>query len=202
MKHIVLWFALIASAFGQGPSSPYSVNLSFTASTSSGVTGYNMYRAPYTTACGTYAKLNSSPFTATTYSDNTATMGAYCYGATALAPVNGTSEESGLSNIVSNIIIPPAPPTGLGVTVASNGSGYNATLAWTQTNDSSVTHNTAYYRKGTSGAWTKAWTGTPRSTITVTVPSTLTGLVQAMVTATDPAFGESGPSNIVQGNIP
>jgi fibronectin type 3 domain-containing protein len=60
----------------------------------------------YTNSCGSYSKINSVLTTTTLYSDSTVVDGAsYCYAATA---VNTSNEESGYSNIVSNIQIPPA----------------------------------------------------------------------------------------------
>ncbi len=92
---------------GTGTAAPtHTVNLSWDASTSSNISGYNIYRAVYTTSCGSYAKINSVLNTTTLYSDSTVTDGkAYCYAATA---VNTSSEESGYSNIVTNIQIPAA----------------------------------------------------------------------------------------------
>ena len=92
---------------GTGTAAPtHTVNLSWDASTSSNISGYNIYRAVYTTSCGSYSKINPVLNTTTLYSDSTVTDGkAYCYAATA---VNTSSEESGYSNIVTNIQIPAA----------------------------------------------------------------------------------------------
>jgi len=92
---------------GTGTAAPtHTVSLSWDASTSSSVSGYNVYRAVYTNSCGSYSKINSVLTTTTLYSDSTVVDGAsYCYAATA---VNSSNEESGYSNIVSNIQIPPA----------------------------------------------------------------------------------------------
>src|SRR5580698_90231 len=88
----------------------YTVGLSWTASGSTGVTGYYIYRALYNTStstCGSYTKLNpSSPSATTTYTDgNSITDGdTYCYQVTA---VNSSGEESTDSNMATAII--PAP---------------------------------------------------------------------------------------------
>jgi Protein of unknown function (DUF1573)/Cep192 domain 4 len=95
------------TANGTGTAAPvHSVDLSWNASTSSGVTGYNVYRAVYTTTCGSYSKINGTTLvTLTTYTDSAVTDGTnYCYATTA---VNSTNEESGYSNIVSDVQIPP-----------------------------------------------------------------------------------------------
>jgi hypothetical protein len=84
--------------------SSHSVNLSWDSSSSANVAGYNIYRAAYTTSCGSYAKLNSLLNTGTLYTDSSVSNGAsYCYSSTA---VNTSDEESTYSNIVSNVQIP------------------------------------------------------------------------------------------------
>ena len=86
------------------PAATHSVNLSWDASSSSGISGYNIYRAVYTTSCGSFARINGLLNTGTLYTDsNVANGSSYCYAATA---VNTSSQESGYSNIVSNIQIP------------------------------------------------------------------------------------------------
>jgi hypothetical protein len=87
------------------PAPTHTVNLSWNASTSSNVTGYNIYRAVYVNSCGTYAKINGSTLdTATVYTDSSVADGtAYCYATTA---VNSSNEESSYSNIVANLKIP------------------------------------------------------------------------------------------------
>ena len=95
-----------AGLTGNGTPAPvHSVNLSWNASTSPNISGYNIYRAVYTTSCGSFSKINSLLNTGTLYTDTAVTDGAsYCYAATA---VNTSNAESGYSNIVSNIQIPP-----------------------------------------------------------------------------------------------
>ncbi len=57
------------------------------------------------TSCGSYAKINSLLDTSTLYTDSSVVDGtSYCYATTA---VNTSNEESGYSNIVSNLQIPP-----------------------------------------------------------------------------------------------
>jgi hypothetical protein len=90
---------------GTGMAAPvHSVNLSWSASTSSNVSGYNIYRAAYASACGSFSKINSLPNTGTVYMDSAVVDGAtYCYATTA---VNTTNEESGYSNVASNVHVP------------------------------------------------------------------------------------------------
>jgi hypothetical protein len=87
------------------PAPTYSVNLSWNASTSPDISGYNVYRAVYVSSCGAYSKINGSTLdTATTYADSSVVDGTnYCYATTA---VNSANEESAYSNIASNIQIP------------------------------------------------------------------------------------------------
>jgi fibronectin type 3 domain-containing protein len=91
------------------PAPVYTVGLSWTASTTTGINGYYIYRALYnttTSTCGAYSKLNPSlPDVLTTYTDSNVTDGdTYCYEVTA---VNLTGQESTDSNSAQAII--PAP---------------------------------------------------------------------------------------------
>ena len=90
---------------GTGTAAPvHSVNLSWSGSASSNVSGYNIYRAAYASACGSFSKINSLPNTGTLYTDSAVVDGAtYCYATTA---VNTSNEESGYSNVVSNVKVP------------------------------------------------------------------------------------------------
>ena len=82
----------------------YSVNLSWNASSSPNVAGYNIYRAVYQSSCGVFSRVNSSLNTNTLYADETVADGtSYCYATTA---VNSSNEESGYSNTVSAVEIP------------------------------------------------------------------------------------------------
>jgi len=90
---------------GTGTAAPvHSVNLSWSASTSSNISGYNVYRAAYASACGSFSKINSLLNTGTLYTDSAVADGAtYCYATTA---VNTSNQESGYSNVVSNVQVP------------------------------------------------------------------------------------------------
>ena len=84
--------------------SVHSVNLSWAASTSPNVSGYNIYRTVYAGSCGHFSKIASVHGTNAFYLDSDITGGAsYCYAVTA---VSSTNEESVYSNIVTNIQIP------------------------------------------------------------------------------------------------
>jgi len=89
---------------GGGSGSNHSVALSWNPSTSSGISGYNIYRANYTSSCGTFSKINGSLDANTVYTDsNVADGSSYCYATTAVDTSNG---ESSYSNVVSNVQIP------------------------------------------------------------------------------------------------
>lgn len=94
-----------SSLTGTGTAAPiHSVNLSWTASTTSGIESYNVYRAVYTTKCGTYTNIASTAASTTAYTDNNVTDGTtYCYATTAV----DASGESAYSNITQAVI--PAP---------------------------------------------------------------------------------------------
>jgi hypothetical protein len=87
---------------GSGIAPPqHSVDLSWNASTSQGVVGYNVYRS--TTHGSGYTQINGSLNATTTYTDNQVSAGAtYYYVATA---VDGSGAESGYSNEV-NVSVP------------------------------------------------------------------------------------------------
>ncbi len=94
-----------AAVTGTGTAaSTHTVNLTWNPSSSSNVTGYNIYRAVYSSSCGTFSKINSVLNTSTTYSDAAVESGtSYCYAATA---VSSSNEESSYSNIASQVQIP------------------------------------------------------------------------------------------------
>jgi fibronectin type 3 domain-containing protein len=83
--------------------STHRVDLSWAASTSADVTGYNVYRAVYSNACEPLSKINTALVATTSYTDSTVADGAsYCYATTAV----DSSNESGYSNIVTDVQIP------------------------------------------------------------------------------------------------
>jgi hypothetical protein len=90
---------------GTGTAAPiHSVNLSWTASTTSGIESYNIYRAVYSSKCGTYSNIGSTSSSTTAYTDNNVTDGTtYCYATTAV----DSGGESGYSNITQAVIPPP-----------------------------------------------------------------------------------------------
>jgi len=86
------------------PAPTHTVQLSWNASTSPNISGYNIYRAIYLNSCGSYSKINSALNTSTLYTDSAVTDGtSYCYATTA---VNSSNEESAYSNIDFPVQIP------------------------------------------------------------------------------------------------
>ena len=93
---------------GTGINDPW-VGLSWTASTSHNVVGYNMYRG--TQPNGPFTKINTSLINGTSYQDNSVYAGyTYYYAATA---VNSQGVESPYSNI-AEATIPTSPGNGTG----------------------------------------------------------------------------------------
>ncbi|MFY9673720.1 MAG: choice-of-anchor D domain-containing protein, partial [Terriglobales bacterium] len=91
---------------GTGTSQPvHTVQLTWVASGTEGITSYNVYRAVYGgSVCGSYSNIGSTSPSVTTFTDNNVTDGTtYCYATTAVDP----SGESGYSNIAQAQI--PAP---------------------------------------------------------------------------------------------
>jgi hypothetical protein len=149
MKIFVMLFAVLLlpfSVFGQ-----HTVALSAQPSATTGVSTYNVYRAPCTTVTGgictagegVYAKIGSATIGATiTYTDSTVKGGSnYSFYFTAACPVAGCGTdasgnliagESGPSNKIGAVIPAtlPLPPGNLSITnVSRNSTGANAILS-------------------------------------------------------------------------
>lgn len=94
----------IESLAGTGTPPPqHSVNLSWTASTSQNIIGYNIYRG--VKSGGPYSKINPVLNASTLYTDSTVADGVtYYYVSTA---VNSSNVESGYSNQTTAVIPPP-----------------------------------------------------------------------------------------------
>lgn len=118
----ILLLALCSLAAAQGSR---NVDLSWTASTSTGVTGYNVYRcsAPCTPTIGT--PLNSALIATTSYVDTTAVIGqTYTYAVAAVAPActpnTPTTTPCGQSALSTptSTTVPPQPAITVTVTVS------------------------------------------------------------------------------------
>jgi fibronectin type 3 domain-containing protein len=87
---------IVNAALGQGCSATvtHSVSLTWTASVSANIAGYNVYRS--TTSGSGYTQINSSLVTTTSYTDSNVTAGqTYYYVTTA---VDASNDQSGYSN--------------------------------------------------------------------------------------------------------
>jgi hypothetical protein len=95
----------VATLTGTGTPAPvHTVQLSWLASTTAGVTSYNVYRAVFGTSCGSYSNIGSTSAASTAFSDNAVTDGTtYCYATTSVDP----SGESAFSNTMQATIPPP-----------------------------------------------------------------------------------------------
>jgi hypothetical protein len=93
------------SVTATGTAAPvHTVSLMWNPSSSNDVSGYNIYRADYSSGCGAFARINPSLNATTAYTDPSVTDGsAYCYAATT---VDTSNAESTYSNIVTNVQIP------------------------------------------------------------------------------------------------
>ena len=96
----------------------HSVTLTFAASTSTGVTGYNAYRG--TTSGGESATaLNSSPFTGTTYVDSgVAALTTYYYTVKAYCPTCSPTLSVASNEVQASVPgdVAPLPPTNVTAT--------------------------------------------------------------------------------------
>ena len=90
-----------------------TVTLTWTASTTPGVS-YNAYRFAGTCASSTTGtKLNSTPITALTYTDPDVPVGTLCYWTTAFLTASATQESVPSNKAEVTIITQPNPPTNL-----------------------------------------------------------------------------------------
>jgi hypothetical protein len=102
-----------------------NVDLSWTASTTTGVNGYNIYRCVTTCTPAIGTPLNAALVTSTNYVDATAVVGTtYTYSVTAVAaactattPVGTPCGESALSTPATTTV-PPQPAVTISVTIS------------------------------------------------------------------------------------
>lgn len=170
MKALSL-FCLIALLIPSAVCAQHSVALSAQPSTTSGVSAYNVYRAPCTTVTagvcsageGTYAKVATATIgTATvTYTDTTVLGGFnYSYYFTAACPTTGCGTdtagnkitgESGPSNKVGAAVpaSSPLPPGNLLIaSVARNSTGANTTVSARWLDSPNVATTYTFYGNG------------------------------------------------------
>jgi fibronectin type 3 domain-containing protein len=123
MKKLTLVGLLAAALLNAQAPTTRNVVLAWTASTSSGVTGYNVFRSASTTGPFT-VPLNTTPVTATNYVDTGAVIGnTYTYAVTAVAtacspsgPVGVACGSSAPATVTTTI--PPQPAITVTVVVS------------------------------------------------------------------------------------
>ena len=130
-----------------GAATASQVPLTWTASVSTTVIGYNVYRS--TVSGGPYTLVNLSPVNGTTHSDTTVGSGTtYFYVLTAVDPHNLESDYSGEVSATT----PPLPATNLTAVAASAGS---VQLNWTASTTASVTGYNVYRSTSSGGGYVK-----------------------------------------------
>lgn len=115
MKTILLAFVFYALGLAQ---TTHTVTLNWTDTANPVGTTYNAYRKPEACAgAAAFAKINTAPITAKTYTDSGVAPGTYCYHVTAVSSISAI--ESTPSNTAGAVAENPiVPPTGLTITVA------------------------------------------------------------------------------------
>lgn len=181
----------------------HCVSLSWLASTSSGVTSYNVYRGATSGGEAVYV----TGVTTTTYVDTGVSPGAtYFYEVTAVCPTLCNPTESGPSNEVTATIPlngQPAAPTGLTVnTVAKlDKSGWKDVLAWQPSVTTSVVYR-VYRGPSAGGPFSRiagGLTGTSYTDRSTTLGASYWYYVTAYSKTT---FKQSLPSNEAMAVIP
>lgn len=120
MKKLLLILILGTSALAA--QTTRNVDLSWSASASTSVTGYNVQRA--TSTSGPFTVLNTAPIATTSYVDSTATVGStYSYQVIAISPACTSSTPVGTAcgnsapSATATTTVPPTPTAVVTVTV-------------------------------------------------------------------------------------
>jgi hypothetical protein len=143
--------------------------LTWTASTSSGVSGYNVYRG--TVSGGPYTLLTTTPVTTTTYQDSTVTAGTtYYYVVKAVAG----STSSAYSNVASDTIPAGNPNMSKGtVSIAVGAVSGTATLTPAY-NSPPLCVFSATTAPPSGMGWLTTSSSSTATTVTITFPSKMT----------------------------
>jgi len=183
-----------ASTLAVSNATASQVSLTWTASASTTVVGYNVYRG--TTSGGPYTKVNLAIVAAPAFTDMSVASGTtYYYVVTAVDPGN---LESINSNEVS-ATTPPQPPTSLAVT---NVTASQVTLTWTASTTASVVSYNVY-RSTISGVYKTPLASVNAGTSTYTDMTVAPGTTYYyVVTAVGPGNVQSVNSNEVSATTP
>jgi cellulose 1,4-beta-cellobiosidase len=164
------------------------VNLNWTQSTSSGITGNNVYRST-TGSSGPYNVLTNLGAT-TAYSDTAVTGGSTYYYTVTAVNSSGESAMSAYAGATPTGSTPPAAPTSL---TASSPQKRKITLNWTQSGSPNISSNKVYRATVNGGPYTL------RTTIPAATTYSETGLTSGatyyyVVTAVNSSSVESSYS--------
>ena len=159
--------------------------------------GYDIYRS--TSLSGTYALLNSSPITTTSYTDLTASGGTtYYYKLTALDSSLGTASlatSSFTTALTSSITVPPTPGN-----LTATGISGGVSLSWSAVSDATLAGYDVYSSSSASGPFTLL-TASPISATTLTDSTATVGsTTYYQVTAVDASSGLSSAAATASGS--
>lgn len=116
MKRLLLTLFLATTTLAQTVT--HQNVITWTVSPTSGVTGYNVYRAPVSCS-GTFVKITATPTIALTFTDTgLAAAAVNCYYITAVAP-GGESAPSAAVLVTSPTLVPSTVPQPPGTSSAS-----------------------------------------------------------------------------------
>jgi fibronectin type 3 domain-containing protein len=172
------------------------VSLEWAPVSDSTLSGYDIYRS--TSLTGTYALLNSSPITTTSYTDHNASGGTtYYYKLTALDSSLGTASlpaSSFTTALASSVTVPPTPGN-----LTATGIAGGVSLAWSAVSDSTLAGYDVYSSSSASGPFTLL-TSSPISATTYTDSTATVGATTYyQVTAVDASSGLSSSAASASG---
>jgi fibronectin type 3 domain-containing protein len=141
-------------------SNAHSVSLTCTASTSTGVTGYNFYRGTSPGGESSTA-LNSTPVSTCSYTDTTvAAATTYYYVAKAYCPTCSPTLSAASNEATANVPADaqPNPPANLTVTTVSKlFGGHKDVLAWTASSTPNVVYRVYRNPNSVCSSWSSTW---------------------------------------------
>ena len=124
------------------------IALSWTASSATGLTGYNVYRS--SSAGGTFTKLNSAVVTSASYADEAAPAGATSYYQVTAVNAAGESARSATASAARPLAV-PGQVSGLTATGSQAGIG----LSWSASSAAGLTGYNVYRSSSATGTYTK-----------------------------------------------
>ena len=188
----------------EGPTAPKSVSangstggvmLSWAANKEGNLGGYDVYRSD--TANGTYAKLNGSLLTATSFNDNTLSAGQTAYYRVVAVDYHGTSgTATSASGTRSSTPTAPAAASG----VAANATAYNrVVVTWA---DNSNNETSFRVERAVGGGSFSFLANAPANAVTFADTSAAERTTYRYRVVAVNATGESAASNVAQATTP